>query len=266
MHIIDSYLKLASAPLSVRKFQNLDDCDKKERFEHANLYIIAKREVPRIHVIQEGIAIIPNEERISIPLGISLGEEIIDAFLILPSEIDREVDIQEILNWVMSLEFDEIRFWAEHGSGSIRYKFAGYDSIYHLMTYEVLYVGQCVSESLSKRFKAHHALQDMLINEKVISKDFDKSEELMILPFMENWDIVSILNPNISTENDYLKIISNDFSFDSKDIAKDCEKALVHGMNPKYNKIRFTNYFCLSVRNGSVIEGNFHNLLGKYRT
>ena len=47
------------------------------------------------------------------------------------------------------------------------------------ITYEVLYVGECVGEKLTQRFKAHHALQDMLIEEKVISPSFDKSEELI---------------------------------------------------------------------------------------
>lgn len=34
------------------------------------------------------------------------------------------------------------------------------------VTYEVLYVGQCTHEHIFKRFKNHHALIDILINEE----------------------------------------------------------------------------------------------------
>lgn len=44
------------------------------------------------------------------------------------------------------------------------------------ITYDILYVGETVKEKLTQRFKAHHALQNMLIEEKVISPSFDKSE------------------------------------------------------------------------------------------
>ncbi len=105
-----------------------------------------------------------------------------------------------------------------------------------------MYVGQCVGEPLCKRFKAHHALQDMLIEEKVTSVGYQNADELIIMPFRSNGEICSILNPYEATVDDYIKVFTNDFSFGTREITLDCEKALVHGMNPKYNKTKFLTY------------------------
>ena len=51
-----------------------------------------------------------------------------------------------------------------------------------LITYEVLYVGQCVNQHIFSRFKAHHALQKILIKEQIIPKDYDKVNDLLLLP------------------------------------------------------------------------------------
>jgi len=109
------------------------------------------------------------------------------------------------------------------------------------ITYEVLYVGECVGEKLTQRFKAHHALQDMLIEEKVISHSFDKSEELILMPFTIDSYMCTMLT-GLSPENDWMKALTGDFDVTSNQISLDAEKALVHGMNPKYNHIRFKNY------------------------
>ena len=104
-----------------------------------------------------------------------------------------------------------------------------------------MYVGQCVRESLTKRFKAHHALQDMLIEEDVISRQYDKADELMLMPLGIDSNILSVLTPE-NIERDFVKVFTNDFNFNMKEVILDAEKALVHNMNPKYNKIKYERY------------------------
>lgn len=81
----------------------------------------------------------------------------------------------------------------------------------------------------------------MLIEEKVISPSFDKSEELILMPFTINSRMCTMLT-GFSSENDFMKAFTGNFDVTPNQISLDAEKALVHGMNPKYNRIRFKNY------------------------
>lgn len=109
------------------------------------------------------------------------------------------------------------------------------------VTYEVLYIGQCTDEHIFKRFKSHHALIDILINEKIIPPNYDKVNDLIILPFNIESDIISEITGD-SEEEDLLEALTGKFSFDHKTISLDCEKALIKAMNPKYNKQKFNQY------------------------
>ena len=66
-------------------------------------------------------------------------------------------------------------------------------------------------------------------------------EELILMPFTIDSKMCTMLT-GFSPENDWIKAFSGDFDVTPKRISLDAEKALVHGMNPKYNRIRFKNY------------------------
>lgn len=55
MHIVDTYLEMTAAPMTIRKFNEFkkEDGDIKASLDAASLYIIAKREVPHISLLEE---------------------------------------------------------------------------------------------------------------------------------------------------------------------------------------------------------------------
>ena len=133
--------------------------------------------------------------------------------------------------------FDELIYYC--GKGLVQCILEGNYS--QAITFNTLYVGQCVSEKLTQRFKAHHALQDMLIEERVISPDFDKTDEIILMPFCVDSYMSSMLT-GFSSKEDWIKALTGHFDVTPNQISLDAEKAFVHGMNPKYNKIRFKKY------------------------
>lgn len=135
------------------------------------------------------------------------------------------------------LNFNELIYYASHGYLCIAF----HGDLLPFITYDVLYIGQCTGEPLTKRFNGHHALQDILIKEKAISSDMRNSEELVLMPFRSEADTISVITGNTS-EEDFIKAFTNNFSFGMKEVNLDCEKALVHGMLPAYNKIKFEKY------------------------
>ena len=167
--------------------------------------------------------------------------------------------------------FDELIYYCYNGLFSIIVQ----GDFTSAITYEVLYVGESIGEKLSQRFKAHHALQDMLIEEEVISPCFDKSEELMLMPFTINSYMCTMLT-GFSLENDWRKALVGNFDISPNQICLDAEKALVHGMNPKYNHIRFKNYpfskdglyksdasvFCYSIAEKMILKYDAGNIIG----
>ncbi len=239
MNIVESRLLFTTPPVSIRKFnQQKNLAERKPGFDSASLYIIAKREVPTIRVIEHS----PIEEYVKdqdiekyVLINIKMHEAgfDVDAAFFLPEGVAKA----EFIASINDTSIEEMLACAARKIGF----FGCACDITPLITYEVLYVGQCVGESLTKRFKAHHALQNMLIEENVISRKFDKADELILMPLSADSDVVSILTPDC-TEDDYLKAFTNSFNFGSKEIVLDAEKALVHNMNPKYNKIKFEKY------------------------
>ena len=242
MHIVDSYLELTTAPMTIRKFNEFkkEEKDIITSLDAASLYIIAKREVPHISLLKklpEGV----EKNDYVLPMQITLRESgaAIHAYYALPVYVEK-AELPELKEAILKSDFEEVLGCASIGFGTVFFEPS--EDIQMFFTYEVMYVGQCVGEPLCKRFKAHHALQDMLIDEEVITPGYQNADELIIMPFRSCGNICSILNPYEATVDDYIKVFTNDFSFGTREITLDCEKALVHGMNPKYNKTKFLTY------------------------
>ena len=159
--------------------------------------------------------------------------------------------------------WDGLVYDTSHGCGILMWK----GDIRPFITYSILYVGQCIKEPLTKRFKAHHALMDMLIEEHAISSKTTSSAEIMLMPFVSDTYISTSLTGD-SSEEDFINALTNNYSFGNDTVIKDSEKALVHALNPKYNKIRFKNYpksedglfnteadvFCYSIAENMILK------------
>ena len=105
-----------------------------------------------------------------------------------------------------ALNFNELIYYASHGYLYVTF----YGDLSPFITYDVLYIGQCTGEPLTKRFNGHHALQDILIKEKAISPDMRNSEELVLMPFRSEVNTISVLTGNTS-EEDFIKAFTNNF-------------------------------------------------------
>lgn len=296
-NILETNLRLTHAPISIKDFNGIkkaiehDDelWSEKESLDNASLYIIGKREVPvfvpRREISNKDCLILDVEVgkasfHIIIPALKNL-QYSLNGFAGIKTEPEGLEKAQKVWLFAFNDEgeaicsigftFDELIYYCSNGLFYICMQ-GDYTSA---ITYEVLYVGECVGEKLSQRFKAHHALQDMLIEEKVISSSFDKSEELMLMPFTINSYMCSMLT-GFSSENDLMKALFGNFDVTPNQISLDAEKALVHGMNPKYNCIRFKNYpfskdglyksdakvFCYSIAEYVILKYAKGNIIG----
>ncbi len=268
MNIVDSKLILSMAPVSIKKFDGYKDIPEfREAYDNASIYIIAKRPVTimrivntdselqkffdasdgdqsllqkksesetlNAHLVQENLRMIGTGRMLALEVAQPSSAKILKGLYILPEDVDAKSAINELNKF----SFEELLFMSSLGIGS----FSCCGDIASFLTYDVLYVGRCVDEPLTTRFKAHHALQKMLIHEEVISAGFSNSDELVILPFFSQADTVSVITGDAS-EADFIKAFTNSFSYGKREVDLDCEKALVHGMNPKYNEIRFKDY------------------------
>lgn len=260
-HMVESHLVLTHAPLSIRDFNHLKTVEfHRELLNQATLYAIARKEVSTLKVNEEasnanaifldvemkkaGVHLdicIPYRENEHLFLdgfygidGISSEQGRFEEITIYSYE---KVDDESSVKIVAQLTLEDIFYLATHNFLKVGFR----GNILPFMTYEVLYVGECVDERITDRFKAHHALQHMLIEEKAISPQYRNSDELFLMPFRSEANIISCLTYNVS-EKDWFKAFNDDFSFGEKEVNLDCEKALVHSMNPKYNQILFKNY------------------------
>lgn len=230
MHMVESQLVLTMQPVSIKEFNQIKNLSvDKEYLDQASLYIIAQREVPQMTVDFEH----SNHEKVVLNVKLLQADKSIELMILLPENLSLDAFIKNIHN----ISLEQILYYAAHNFIKVLFK----GDITPFISYGVMYVGECVEERLTKRFRAHHALQNMLIEEKTISPKHCNSEELILMPFRSDSQIVSCLTPDCS-EEDFIKSFTNDFSFGNKEVILDCEKALVHGMNPKYNKILFKNY------------------------
>lgn len=113
-----------------------------------------------------------------------------------------------------------------------------------IVTYEVLYVGECVKEHIFDRFEAHHALQKILLKERIIPKDYDKANDLMLLPFELSNEMISTIGDGDSDAeiDEFIRIAMGGNPISPNTVSLDCEKALINAMNPKYNRDKFKRY------------------------
>lgn len=262
-NILETNLLLTHAPITIKDFNRIKKATvlkpelwrEKESLDIASIYIIGKREVP---------VFVPRREisnRTCIILDVEMGKASFHVFVFASEKlkysmngftgIKTEPEGQEKAQkvWLFAFDdkgeevpiigftFDELVYYYSNNWLDIIIQ----GSFTSAITYEVLYVGEAVGEKLTQRFKAHHALQDMLIEEKAITPFFDKSEELILMPFTINSNMCSMLT-GMSSEKDWMKAFSGDFDVTPNQISLDAEKAFVHGMNPKYNSIRFKKY------------------------
>lgn len=296
-NILETNLCLTHFPISIKDFNRIKKASvfdyelwyEKKSLDNASLYIIGKREVPVFVPRRE----ISNEQRLILDVEVGKAsfrifihalrnpKYSLNGFAGIKTEPEGLEKAQKV--WLFAFNdkgeavskigftFDELIYYCSNDYFHIIMQ----GDFTSAITYEVLYVGQSVEEKLTQRFKAHHALQDMLIEEKVISPSFDKSEELILMPFTIDSYMCSMLT-GFSSEDDWMKAFIGDFDVTSNQITLDAEKALVHGMNPKYNHIQFKNYpfskdglyksdasvFCYSIAENMILKYDAGNIIG----
>jgi hypothetical protein len=258
MHNIDSILKLSYSPLTLFEFENSkEDKDINEYLTTSTIYVIAKRALPimkLMHADSSGLHIsvsMENEPQVVEIImrtkdnvkffknglsAIRTGSNILsvsDAFHSISLFRDNGGEDE----FVLSANFDRLIHLASNNVIKINIK----GDITPFVSYEVLYVGHCVEEHIFHRFKAHHALQDILIRENIIPQNYDKVNDLLILPFYVESDVVSVITGE-AKENEFIEAMTGNYSFGLKEISLDCEKALIRAMTPRYNKTRFKQY------------------------
>ena len=296
-NMLETNLHLTHAPISIKDFNRIKKAHildselwrEKESLDNSSLYIIGKREVPifvpRREISNESHLILDVEVgkttfRIHIP-ALTNPKYSLNGFAGIKTEPEGLEKAPKV--WLFAFNdnseavsnigftFDELIYYFSNDWFHINIQ----GDFTSAITYEVLYVGETVGEKLTQRFKAHHALQDMLIEEKIISPNFDKSEELILMPFTIDSNICSMLT-GFSPENDWWKALAGDFEVTPKQISLDAEKALVHSMNPKYNHIRFKNYplskdglyksdasvFFYSIAENMILKDDAGNIIG----
>lgn len=296
-NILETNLHLTHSPISIKEFNHIKKAPvldselwrEKESLDNASLYIIGKREVPvfvpRREISNESLLVLDVEVgkasfRIFVP-ALKNRKYSLNGFAGIKTEPEGLEKAQKV--WLFAFNdkgeavsnigftFDELIYYYSNDAFHIIMR----GDFTSAITYEILYVGESVGEKLTQRFKAHHALQDMLIEEKVISPSFDKSEELILMPFTIDSYMCTMLT-GFSTENDWKKVLIGDFDVTPNQISLDAEKALVHGMNPKYNRIRFKNYpfsrdglyksdasvFCYSIAENMILKYDAGIIIG----
>lgn len=236
-NILETNLHLTHSPISIKDFNrikkspvlNTELWREKESLDNASLYIIGKREapvfVPRREISDEHCLILDVEVgkasfRIFIP-ALTNPKYSLNGFAGIKTEPEGLEKAQKV--WLFAFNdkgeavpnigftFDELIYYASNDLFHIEIQ----GDFTSAITYDVLYVGETVREKLTQRFKAHHALQDMLIEEKVISPSFDKSEELILMPFTIDSYMCTMLT-GFSTENDWMKGLIGDFDVTPK--------------------------------------------------
>jgi len=251
---LESTLKLSYSPMTVFEFDSYrEDQDIYNFLRATSIYIIARRKLPIMKLIDGSL----NGFHISVTMNNNSPDIEIQMFQKDNIELlhDGLIAIDKGNNTESKDEFHSIRLLGKnerfimsanldrlihlHSNKIINLRIHG--DITPFVTYEVLYVGQCTDEHILKRFKSHHALMNILINEKIIPPNYDKVNDLIIMPFNIESNIISELTGD-SSEEDFIEALTGQFSFDHKTISLDCEKALIKAMNPKYNKQKFKQY------------------------
>jgi len=251
---LSSSLKLSYSPMTVYEFDHYrSDKDIYDFLRTTTLYIIAKRSLPFMSLIEGN----PNKIHLFVEM-----ENNTSSLEILILKQDNEklfgTGLTQIGTGNNTKSRDKFHSITLYGENERFIMNANLDRLIHLasnnllrirtkgditpfVNYEVLYVGQCIGEHIFDRFKTHHALLDILINENIITSDYDKINDLIIMPFQVESDVLSIITGD-SSEEEFTEAMLGSFCFDHNTISLDCEKALIKAMNPKYNKTKFTQY------------------------
>lgn len=255
-HNLFSILQFGYPPLSAYEFDKLrDDKEIQKALENSVLYIIARR--PLIQF--DDYVLNKDEKTISFNLSrADLKVKLACKFYLESYEVLCKPNLK-ILNGSFTNDPMKIHgfqiFDGETGEGLLWFNAEKFlyavshnlfkadikGNIFDFMTFEVLYVGKCTDEPIYKRFKNHHALQQILINENIITHEYQNSHELVIIPFeyQDNAIIKTYDGSNIEdliTDQQKIANISN------KSIALDEEKALIKCLNPKYNSVKYKEY------------------------
>lgn len=237
----------------------------KSDMDDAHLYIIAKRKLPIMQIKsmdRDEICLVVNMESCTFPIeiairardnrkvfpngfwGIRTGSNLIGSD---PGEKFHYFSIASGINtntnefiFDFHTNFDRLIQLYHHNLIMIEIK----GDITPFVTYEVLYVGQCAKQHITKRFNGHHAISEIMGSEIIVPKDHDKNEEIIIIPFKINpIEITSMTADTMNTELD--KVVA---AIEGKEVASDNEyiydgeKALIRALDPKYNKDKFLNY------------------------
>lgn len=262
--IVINHLKLSYGPMTSYEYDEAKkDKEMWPELEPTSIYIIAKRSLPFFTIkkkIDNGVGGFhllvksPDNEKAEIifdakensnffPNGIGC----MDLFTNQYKQVMKETDpfhafslFNHKLDFVMRLNFD--RLIQLYHNGIINIHIIG--DITPFITYEVLYVGQCAGEHFFKRFKGHEALQTILIKEQIAPRDYNISNDILILPFtVHSETIYSFGNGASNEETDtFVNLCMGKPIIPKENISLDCEKALVHAMNPQYNNVRFCKY------------------------
>lgn len=258
MHNVDSKLKLSYGPLTIYEFEMYkSDEEIKQLLTSTTIYVIAKRPLPVMRVIKAnsaGIHIIVEMDGYDKNVEIIMTQK--DNPRLFGKGLSNMATGSNVINDPKA--FHSFTLFREGANGDEFILNANFDRLIQLMSnnlikirikgdvtpfvsYEVLYVGQCIGEHIFQRFKAHHALQNILIKEKIIPPNYDKVNELLVLPFYIESDVISVITGD-ANEDEFMEAMTGQFSFGSKEISRDCEKALIYAMSPKYNKTCFKQY------------------------
>lgn len=222
-----SSLTFSYGPMTSRELANASNRIK-TMLEPTSLYIIAKRKRPLMEI--------QSRDEKSIHIVYTLESLRLEATLLLNSILQEELQYN---NGVITI--DRLIHLQHHGMIEV---VSGSGSLSQFVTYEVLYVGQCVKEHIADRFKAHHALLAIFNNETILSTTYDKSEEILILPFVINSNEITSVTANSSSDeiDRIVNAMLGNCTAPEDAYSYDCEKALIRAMDPKYNKTKFKSY------------------------
>lgn len=259
MKILDCHLHLSYSPLTIYEFEkHKKEFDLRECLSSTTVYMICKRPLP----IMKLVAGQSDGFEISVKME---GNEHEYVFRIMAkNNPDLALDGFQMINGGTNNKNDKSSFhhmdlYSRSGDKEVITLSANFDRLVYLsshnkiclcskeylppeyITYQVLYVGECVGEHICDRFKAHHALQSILINERVISEKFDKTDDLLILPFFIESESVSLFTGN-EDPKEFVDTMMGILPYDSKVISLDCEKAFVKAMQPQYNQTKFKQF------------------------
>lgn len=259
MNILDCQLHLSYSPLTIYEFdKRKNEIDTRESLSSASVYMICKRPLPIMRLV-EGAA-----DRIELGVTMEGIKEEYRFHILAKDNPELALDGFAAINGGTNnihdkTTFHHIDLYSKCGDTEKITLMANFDRLVYLsfhedirlcfkehlppeyITYQVLYVGECVGEHICDRFKAHHALQNILINERAISKDYDKVDDLVLLPFYIESDCISTFTGN-EDEDEFIDTMMGKLPYNGKMISLDCEKAFVKAMQPKYNRTKFKSF------------------------